>query len=81
MFVYIFGSRKGFLSECRPIISIDGCFLKGRYWGQLLSAVAVDPNDCIWSIAYVVVDVECKDTRAWFLQLFGEQLGIENSHN
>ena len=30
---------------CRPIIGLDGCFLKGRYGGELLTTVGRDGND------------------------------------
>jgi hypothetical protein len=54
--------KRGFL-ECRPIIFIDGCHVKTRYRGQLLCAVGIDPNDFIFPIAIVVVEVE--DTDNW----------------
>ncbi|KAL0396236.1 UNVERIFIED_CONTAM: hypothetical protein Scaly_0072000 [Sesamum calycinum] len=31
--------KKGFLSECRPFIGVDGCHLKGPHGGVLLTAV------------------------------------------
>jgi len=36
--------RSSFVS-CRPIIGVDGCFLKGKYGGELLIAVGRDGND------------------------------------
>jgi len=48
--------------SCRPIIGLDGCFLKGYYGGQLLTAIGRDPNDQMLPIAYVVVEGETKDT-------------------
>lgn len=47
--------NNAFKSGCRPFISLDGCWLKGNYGGNLLSAVAIDPNDCIFRIAYAVI--------------------------
>ena len=38
--------KRGFLKGCRPIIGIDGCHLKTRFKGNLLTAVGIDPNDC-----------------------------------
>ncbi|GLU16182.1 hypothetical protein SLE2022_326270 [Rubroshorea leprosula] len=43
--------RKGFLTGCRPIIGFDGAFLKGPTKGQLLSAVATDPNNQMYPVA------------------------------
>lgn len=48
----------GFLAGCRPIIGIDGCFLKAHFGGQLLCAVARDGNDNMFPIALAVVPVE-----------------------
>ena len=48
--------------SCRPIIGLDGCFLKGYYGGQLLTAIGRDPNDQMLPIAYAVVEGETKDT-------------------
>jgi hypothetical protein len=45
------------------VIFIDGCHVKTRYRGQLLCAVGIDPNDFIFPIAIVVVEVE--DTDNW----------------
>lgn len=30
---------------CKPIISLDRCFLKGPFGGQLLNAISRDGND------------------------------------
>jgi hypothetical protein len=45
----------------------------------LLTAVGVDPNDCIYPIAMVVVEVESLATWKWFLQTLVEDLGIDNT--
>ncbi|KAF7820809.1 uncharacterized protein G2W53_026264 [Senna tora] len=44
--------KKGFLSACRPIICVDGCFLKGSFGGQLLTVVSKDGNENMYPIAY-----------------------------
>lgn len=31
--------------KCRPIIGLDGCFLKGYYGGKIIEAIGRDPND------------------------------------
>jgi hypothetical protein len=43
--------KRGFLAGCRPFICLDGCHIKTRYKGQLLTTVGVDRNDCIYPIA------------------------------
>ncbi|XP_052736612.1 uncharacterized protein LOC108320266 [Vigna angularis] len=60
---------------CRPIIGLDGAFLKGKYGGELLTAVGRDGNDQMLPIAYAVVEVENKDSWMWFLELLIDDLG------
>ncbi|XP_017416609.1 uncharacterized protein LOC108327414 [Vigna angularis] len=60
---------------CRPIIGLDGCFLKGKYGGELLIAVERDGNDQMLPIAYAVVEVENKESWTWFLEHLIEDLG------
>jgi len=55
--------------SCRPIIALDGCFLKGFYGGELLTTVGKDPNDQMLPL------VECKESWSWFLQILIEDLG------
>ena len=50
--------KRRFLSACRPIICLDGCHIKTKFGGQLLTAVGMDPNDCIYPIAIAVAEVE-----------------------
>jgi NAD-dependent dihydropyrimidine dehydrogenase PreA subunit len=71
--------KRGFLEGCRPVIFIDGCFLKTRYRGQLLTAVGMDPNDCIFPIAVAAVEVEDTTSWTWFLETLKSDLGIINT--
>ena len=66
---------KGSFFCCRPTIGVDGCFLKGKYGGKLLTAVGRDGNDPMLPLAYVVVELENKETWTWFLDLMIEDLG------
>ena len=54
---------------------MDGCFLKGKYGGELLSVVGRDANDQLLPLAYAVVEVENKETWTWFLELLISDLG------
>jgi len=51
MFVCLDACKKGMIARCRPMISLDGCRLKGPYGGQLLCAVCRDENDDMYPIA------------------------------
>ncbi|WVZ12439.1 hypothetical protein V8G54_016969 [Vigna mungo] len=64
--------------SCRPIIGLDGCFLKGSYGGELLTTFGRDANEQMLPIAYVVVEVENKDSWTWFLELLIQDLGGED---
>ena len=59
---------------------MDGCHIKTKFGGQLLTAVGMDPNDCIYPIAIAVVEVESLATWKWFLQKLKEDLGIDNTY-
>ena len=72
-------SKRGFLEGCRPMICIDGCHIKTRYKGNLLTAVGIDPNDCIFPIAYGLVEVECTSAWEWFLTTLKQDLNITST--
>ncbi|KAK9034123.1 hypothetical protein V6N11_050301 [Hibiscus sabdariffa] len=52
----------------RPVLFLNGCFLKGDFKGELLSFVGIDANNQIFPIAWAVVEVENRETWAWFLK-------------
>ncbi|XVF59285.1 hypothetical protein PTKIN_Ptkin07bG0263300 [Pterospermum kingtungense] len=68
--------KRGFRKGCRPIIGVDGCFLKGPTQGELLTAVGRDGNNQMYPIAWAVVEVECKDSWTWFLEILQSDLGL-----
>ncbi|WVY95217.1 hypothetical protein V8G54_034305 [Vigna mungo] len=47
--------------SCRPIVGLDGCFLKTKYEGELLTTVGRDGNEQMLPIAYVVVELLIED--------------------
>jgi hypothetical protein len=55
--------------HCRPVFSIDGTFLLGKYQGTLLIAISVDANNKLVPLAFALVEKENKDSWGWFLQL------------
>lgn len=65
-------------SGCRPLIGLDGCFLKGPFKSKFLKSVGRDANNQIFPIAWTVVEVECTDSWGWFLSLLSTNLGLED---
>jgi len=62
----------------RPIISIDGTHLRGKYPTQLLTTTAIDGNNGLFPLAYAVVESENKDSWEWVLQIIGKHvIGFE----
>ena len=52
---------------CKPMISIYAMHLYGKYNGKLLIAMATNANNEVYSLAFVVVESESKETWGWFL--------------
>ncbi|XP_060202807.1 uncharacterized protein LOC132631225 [Lycium barbarum] len=73
--------KRSWKAGCRPLIGMDGCFLKGPYGGQLLTAIGIDVDNGMFPIAYAVVDVEDKHNWKWFLNLLVDDLQIRNHDN
>ncbi|XP_020258530.1 uncharacterized protein LOC109834927 [Asparagus officinalis] len=59
---------EGFIAGCRPLLFLDGTFIKDRYRGILLSATGYDGNQGIFPLAYCVCDQENEVNWKWFLQ-------------
>ncbi|XP_071924560.1 uncharacterized protein [Coffea arabica] len=76
MYFCLHACKQGFLEGCRPIIGLDGCFLKSAFGGQLLSALGRDGNDNMIPIALAAVEVERYDSWRWFLHLLLDDLGL-----
>ncbi|CAI9293268.1 unnamed protein product [Lactuca saligna] len=66
--------RDGWLKGCRPVIGLDGYFLKGIVRGEVLSAVGRDANNHIYPLAWAVVCVENKETWKWFIDLLMDDI-------
>ncbi|KAL4390716.1 hypothetical protein AHAS_Ahas03G0172900 [Arachis hypogaea] len=62
LYISLDASKKRFKDGCRPLIELDGCFLKGYYGSQLLSAVGQDANNHFFVITYTLIPNEYKDT-------------------
>ncbi|KAH1063293.1 hypothetical protein J1N35_028280 [Gossypium stocksii] len=81
LYICLEACKSRWLTSCRRIIGLDGCWLKGYYGGHLLTAIGVDANDCIYPVAFAVVESENKQSWFWFLELLQRDLEINNSYN
>ena len=54
--------KKGWKAGCRPLIGLDGCHIKTKYPGVLLSVVGIDVNNGMFPIAYAVIEIENRET-------------------
>ncbi|XP_017613473.1 uncharacterized protein LOC108458569 [Gossypium arboreum] len=72
--------KRGWKVGCRPLIGLDGCFLKGPFKSEFLTAVGRDANNQMFPIAWAVVEVECTDSWGWFLSLLSTDLGLEDGY-
>nr|KAJ0202138.1 hypothetical protein LSAT_V11C600304220 [Lactuca sativa] len=65
---------------CRPVISIDGTHLYGKYKGKMLIAMGVDGDNQILLLAFAIVENESYDTWDWFLSHVKNHVTISNCH-
>ena len=54
---------------CRPLICVDGTFLKG---------VGTDANDSIFPLAFALVEKENTHHWTWFMECLQRSLQLEN---
>ena len=62
MYVRFNAQKVGFLGGCRPFISLDGCHIKHRFVGQILSTTAKDANVNIFPVTMTVVEQETRES-------------------
>ncbi|XP_057718018.1 uncharacterized protein LOC130932656 [Arachis stenosperma] len=74
--------------HCKPLVSIDGTHLYGKYGGTLLLAIAQDGNSNILPIAFALVEGENAESWSFFLSNLREYvtpqegiLVISDRHN
>ncbi|KAL9666818.1 hypothetical protein QQ045_001160 [Rhodiola kirilowii] len=59
-------------NHCRPIISIDGTHMYGKYNEKLLVAIGLDANNHILPLAFVLVESENNSSWKWFMSCIRE---------
>ncbi|XP_016195104.1 uncharacterized protein LOC107636082 [Arachis ipaensis] len=69
-YVCLDACKRGFKAGCRPLIGLDGAFLKTLHGGQILTACGQDANNHIFVIAYAIVSVKKRIIGNGFLNYF-----------
>ncbi|KAF6150758.1 hypothetical protein GIB67_020841 [Kingdonia uniflora] len=67
---------EGWLNGCRPLLGLDGCFLKGKYGGVCLSIIRLDGNNGLFPIAVFFCSSECTETWKKFLEMMEPSLNL-----
>ncbi|XP_028096722.1 uncharacterized protein LOC114296617 [Camellia sinensis] len=65
--------------HCRPLLFLDGTFLKGRFKGNLLAATSKDRNRGLFPVAFAIVGAENATNWSWFLQHLRNALGDDRT--
>ncbi|XP_033508926.1 uncharacterized protein [Nicotiana tomentosiformis] len=78
MYICFQAMKHGWKDGLRPLIGLDGTFLKGKCKGQLLVAIGQDCMNQFYPIAWAVVDKETSTTWSWFLELLKMSLDLKD---
>ncbi|XP_019242557.1 PREDICTED: uncharacterized protein LOC109222689, partial [Nicotiana attenuata] len=79
MYICFQALKTGWKAGLRPLIGLDGTFLKGKCKGILLVAMAQDSVKYFYpSLAWAVVDKETGRTWKWFMELLRNSLELED---
>ncbi|XP_060210692.1 uncharacterized protein LOC132637648 [Lycium barbarum] len=54
--------------HCRTVMMVDATFLKSKYRGVLMIAVAKDGNNIIFPLAFSIADFENNESYRWFFR-------------
>ena len=69
---------QSFKLACRPVIGLDGCHLRSKYMGSLLTVITLDGNNGLFPIAFAIVESENSLSCHWFItnlkDVFSEEL-------
>ena len=62
-------SIKGF-PHCRPLLSIDGTHMYGKYKGTLMIAMGCDGDNKLFPLAFSIVESENTDSWSCFFGMY-----------
>ncbi|KAJ9561814.1 hypothetical protein OSB04_006974 [Centaurea solstitialis] len=68
--------KDGWKLGCRPVIGLDGCFLKSICKGELLTTIGRDANSQVYLIAWAVYDIENKENWSQFINFLAKDLEL-----
>ncbi|XP_024015959.1 uncharacterized protein LOC112089210 [Eutrema salsugineum] len=68
--------RETWKRVCRPIIGLDGAFLKWELKREILAAVGKDADNRIYPIAWAIVKVEDNELWSWFVDKLKDDLDL-----
>ena len=72
------GLKREFLARRRPVLCIDATFIKTFLKATLISTVAIDGNNQIFPLAWVVAKGENNNNWSWFLNNVKNCIGDTN---
>lgn len=81
MYICYYALKVGWREGCRPILGVNGCFLKTICGRQLLSTVGRYGNNQMYHVAFVIVETESTDNWKWFIELIVEDLELGDGHD
>ena len=72
---------EGFRATCKPLILLDGTFLKDHYKGTLLVATTYDWGNGLFLLAFCVCDIENENNWDQFIRVLRQMLyEVPNSY-
>lgn len=70
--------KRSWKNTCRPLIGVDGTFLKSTLKGQLLAAIGRDACNKMYPIAWAVVQEENEKNWLWFIKMVKSDLDLKD---
>ena len=60
------------------MIDCDGTHLKGKARGILLTALSMDADECLYPLAFALVEIENTHHWKWFIECLKTSLDLED---